>query len=206
MRLRSTRSRRPGPPSTGCPTATGPGTSFRSRGPGPRRPGSGGSPGRSRRCGRAGPADRLDHRARWRSDRAWRHGPQAAGWAGRAPGPGPGGDPGGVVATGDQVLELGRHTGVQGWDDHAPPVHVGDDLAGVTFGPDPVAVHVARPGRMSLAPMSPPPSRPNESPAPSEGTSGGRRHHDRHLPATGRRPAARVAPGVTPTWRGRPGS
>jgi hypothetical protein len=70
-------------------------------------------------------------------------------------------------------------------------VHVGDDLAGVTFGPDPVAVHVARPGRMSLAPMSPPPSRPNESPAPSEGTSGGRRHHDRHLPATGRRPAAR---------------
>ena len=205
MRPRSTRSRRPGPPSTGCPTATGPGTSFRSRGPGPRGPGSGGSPGRSRRCGRAGPADRLDHRARWRSDRAWRHGPQAAGWAGRAPGTGPGGDPGGVVATGDQVLELGGHTGIQGWDDHAPPVHVGDDLAGVTFGPDPVAVHVARPGRMSLAPMSPPPT-PERVPRPVRGYLGRpappRPASPRHRPATG----SPVAPGVTPTWRGRLGS
>jgi hypothetical protein len=159
----------------------------------------------------AGPADRLDHpRNGGRSDRAWRHGPQAAGWAGRVPGAGPGGRPRRRSRPlGDQVLELGGHTGVQGWDDHAPPVHVRRRPRGQwTFRPDPVAVHVARPGRMSLAPMSPSALTPrNESPQPRPRvTPGGRRHHDRHLPATDRRTGSRAAQVVTPTRRGRPGS
>jgi hypothetical protein len=40
-------SRRPGAPSTACPTATSPGTCCRSRGPSPRRRDSAGSAGRS---------------------------------------------------------------------------------------------------------------------------------------------------------------
>src|SRR5215208_5535273 len=48
---------RPGPPSRRCPTATSPGTSSRSLGPRPRRPGGGGSPGRLTPCDRAVPAD-----------------------------------------------------------------------------------------------------------------------------------------------------
>src|SRR5918994_2425691 len=62
-RRRWTPSRRPGRPSTGSPTATGPGTSSRSPGPRPRRPGSGGSPSRSRPCGRGAPADHLSRSA-----------------------------------------------------------------------------------------------------------------------------------------------
>ena len=56
--------------------------------------------------------------------------------AGTSAGAVAGGDPGGVGAAGHQVLELGGHAGVQGWDGETPPVQVGDQLAGVAARPN----------------------------------------------------------------------
>jgi hypothetical protein len=90
-----------------------------------------------------------DGESRWRMPvcsplQRWRrHGRNSPVRPGRRPPAAPGGNPGGVVAAGHQVPELGGHAGVEGRDDHAAPVHVGDELAGATFGPDAVAVHAA---------------------------------------------------------------